>query len=324
MRLEDIGFYTLSDSRAEQSSEHSPLWRCELLLTARCNFKCPYCRHVGGKDLPKETAHRVLSAWCDHNLQHVRFSGGEPTLHSELPALVAESRLRGVKRVAVSTNGSADRAVYDGLIAAGVNDFSVSLDACCAEDGDRMAGGVKGAWRRVVENIRYLAERVYTTVGVVLTPANIGSVNETIRYASHLGVSDVRVIPAAQDGHNLHNVQVDDALLQKHPILRYRVGNMRSRRQIRGLTPSCANRCGLVLDDMAVMGDKHYPCIIYLREGGAPIGTVGPTMRRDRALWARHHDIHADPICANNCLDVCVDFNNTKATRGRKFSSEHN
>ena len=31
--------------------------------------------------------------------------------------------------------------MYDGLLAAGVNDFSVSLDACCASIGDRMTGG---------------------------------------------------------------------------------------------------------------------------------------------------------------------------------------
>ena len=44
MKLEDIGFYTLSDSRARNASENSPLWRCELLITSQCNFKCPYCR----------------------------------------------------------------------------------------------------------------------------------------------------------------------------------------------------------------------------------------------------------------------------------------
>jgi len=47
MDLKEIGFYTLSDDRAKQASETSPLQRCELILTARCNFRCPYCRHVG-------------------------------------------------------------------------------------------------------------------------------------------------------------------------------------------------------------------------------------------------------------------------------------
>jgi molybdenum cofactor biosynthesis enzyme MoaA len=44
MKLEDIGFYTLSDARAFNSSYNSDLMRCELILTDRCNFKCVYCR----------------------------------------------------------------------------------------------------------------------------------------------------------------------------------------------------------------------------------------------------------------------------------------
>jgi len=43
MRLEDIGFYTLSDARAKDSNETSSLYRCEMILTDRCNFKCIYC-----------------------------------------------------------------------------------------------------------------------------------------------------------------------------------------------------------------------------------------------------------------------------------------
>jgi hypothetical protein len=32
---------------------------------------------------------------------------------------------------------------------------------------------------------------------------------------------------------------------------------------------------------MAVNHGKHYPCIIYMREMGKPIGDVGPNMRAD-------------------------------------------
>jgi hypothetical protein len=72
-------------------------------------------------------------------------------------------------------------------------------------------------------------------------------------------------------------------------------------------------KCGLVLDDMAVMGDKHYPCIIYLREDGEPIGTVGENMRQERLEWFRNHDSFKDQICSKNCLDVCCDYNRKHA-----------
>jgi len=80
---------------------------------------------------------------------------------------------------------------------------------------------------------------------------------------------------------------------------------------VRGLCGNDSDRCGLVLDDMAVMGDSHYPCIIYMREGGEPIGKVDGNVRLDRERWSREHNTHQDPICSTNCLDVCADYNNT-------------
>jgi len=44
MKLEDIGFYTLSDERAKNTSINTSLKRCEILITDKCNLKCPYCR----------------------------------------------------------------------------------------------------------------------------------------------------------------------------------------------------------------------------------------------------------------------------------------
>jgi hypothetical protein len=54
----------------------------------------------------------------------------------------------------------------------------------------------------------------------------------------------------------------------------------------------------------------HYPCIIYLREAGKPIGRMSKSARRERLRWYGTHDSHKDPICRKNCLDVCVAYNN--------------
>lgn len=311
MKLQDIGFYTLSDERAATASASSDLSRCELILTGRCNFSCPYCRHVGGKDIPFDDAVKIVELWASQGLKAIRFSGGEPTVYKGLIDLVAKSKELGINRIAVSTNGSAPIEWYEELIDEGVNDYSISLDACCAEDGDKMTGGIKGAWQRVVNNIRKLSALCYVTVGVVLTEQNMNSVGEIIAFADTLGVSDIRIIPAAQEGNKLCNVQVSEELLQKYPILRYRIRNIQAGRSVRGLSKTDSNRCGLVLDDMAVMGDSHYPCIIYMRESGEPIGKIGDNMRKEREEWYRNHDTKSDPICSRNCLDVCVDYNNT-------------
>lgn len=310
MNLERIGFYTMSDSRAQNSSASSPLKRCELILTGRCNFKCPYCRHIGGDDLNRKSAFDTLSLWIKDGLENVRFSGGEPTLYSHLPDLVSYCRFGGVKRIAISTNGSADFDLYENLIRCGANDISVSLDACCSKDGDRMAGGIPGSWRMVVENIRKLSELVYVTVGIVVTEENAASASETIQLAHDCGVADIRIIPAAQDDGAIKAINVIPEILADHPILSYRVRNLLKGRKFRGLGSGDSRRCGLVVDDMAVLNGEHYPCIIYMRESGFPIGKVGLNMRKERIEWSLNHDTHSDPICSKNCLDVCVDYNN--------------
>lgn len=301
-RLDDIGFFTLSDLRARGISETSRMTRGELLLTTRCNFKCPYCRGLSAADLLFEDALKTLDLWAAHNLYAVRFSGGEPTTYPYLVLLVEYAKKIGIEKIAISTNGSAPWHFYGELLAAGANDFSVSLDACCQNTGDIMAGK-KGAWLLVVKNLRKLAGATYTTAGIVVTEDNLSQVGGIIRLAAGLGVADIRVIPAAQyAGHLTHLPQIS-----KMPILRYRASGFRP---VRGLTKTDSRKCFLVLDDMAAFDGKHYPCIIYLREGGQPIGAIGQNMRHERAAWFLEHDSFSDRICSTNCLDVCAEFNN--------------
>lgn len=204
-KLEQIGFYTLSDERAANTSMTSQMKRCEMIITEYCNFSCPYCRGLkdeiyGDRKVKELSFNEIIhniNLWCENEpLENIRFSGGEPTLHKDIVKIVAYAKFKGIKRIAISTNGSNKIELYKDLIDAGCNDFSISLDACCAEDGDNMAGDVKGSWNKVVENIKLISELTYVTVGVVLTKNNVDSCVETINLAHKLGVNDIRIISA--------------------------------------------------------------------------------------------------------------------------------
>lgn len=319
MKLEDIGFYTLSDQRAKNVSLDSPLQRCELILTPRCNFDCDYCRGSDKPELSYQEAKHIVRLWTEDGLKNIRFSGGEPTLWPGLLNLVRYAQSRRVERIAVSTNGSADYSLYRNLVWNGANDFSISLDACCAATGDEIAGS-KGSWERVKENIAALSDMTYVTVGIVVTPETLEDLPGTIKLATDLGVSDIRVISAAQWGEDSELIRIleDIEIPSEMPILKYRIENMKYGRYLRGLTAMDNDSCPLVMDDMAVAGDSHYACIIHMREGGEPIGKVGTNMRRDRLNWCINHNTFEDPICQKNCLDVCIDYNN----RVREFQKE--
>lgn len=319
--LDEIGFYTLSTERARNTGPFTPLQRCEMILTDRCSFKCPYCRGLRSDlagDIPFDQALKTLELWIKDGLRNVRFSGGEPTLYSGLSDLVATCRNGDVERIAISTNGASSLSLYERLIAAGANDFSISLDACCASLGDIMAG-IKGAWKKVINNIKALSEMTYVTVGMVFTEDNIDKCIDSVLFADSLGVSDIRVIPSAQYNQALTKLaSLPSDILKKYPILDYRIRNVRHECHVRGIQSGDVDRCALVLDDMAVAMDKHFPCIIYMREYGDPIGTVGPNMRAERLEWFKSHNTQSDPICRKNCLDVCVQHNNTTATQNMR------
>ena len=191
----------------------------------------------------------------------------------------------------------------------GSAESTISLDAVSAEQGDKMTGGIKGAWNKVVDNIRAISNLSYITVGIVLTPENTEDVNEIVRFAHDLGVSDMRLNPAAQHSDRIENCDVEEQLLANHPILSWRIQNARRGDTVRGLDITDPYHCWLPLDEMTTKDDFHYPCFVYMREGGKPIGRMGPATRAEREAWVREHDPFEDPICSANCPDICRAYN---------------
>jgi len=255
---------------------------------------------------------QVLHQWGRQGLKNIRFSGGEPLLYPGLDNLVDLAGLLGVERIAISSNGSFPTGRYLELAEFGVNDFSISLDACCASECGKMSGvdGVQ-TFVRIQDNIIALAKVTYVTVGVVLTDDNVDKLAGIVEYAHELGVADIRIIPAAQNGCMIEGVEsLDPEIVAAHPILAYRVKNILEGKPVRSIQEYDSHRCYLPIDDSIVCGNYHFPCVIYMREQGEPIGEIGPDMRAERIAWSLTHNTFEDPICRANCLDVCVDHNN--------------
>lgn len=318
--LKEIGFYSLSDERVKNVSEFSQMKRCELIITEACNFRCAYCRGLSPeiygnrkkKELSLEEIKQDIDYWCEGvPLENIRFSGGEPTLHKNIREVISYAKEKGIKRIAISTNGSNKFELYKDLVGRGANDFSISLDACCAEDGDHMAGGIKGSFDAVVDNIRKISELTYVTVGIVLNEDNIDKTIDTIRFAHGLGVSDIRIISSAQFNKPIPKLnEVEEEIKNVHPILKYRIDNFAMGTNVRGMVESDSKKCAIVLDDSVIAGDFHYPCVIAMREGAKPIGKVGQNMRKERKNYFETHNCFEDKICRESCLDVCISHNN--------------
>jgi hypothetical protein len=262
-----------------------------------------------------DEAKAALDHWIADDLKNVRFSGGEPLMWKPLPELV-EYAAGHIDRVAISTNGSFPLDHYCRLVDKGVNDFSISFDACCAGDCGKMGGNTPACkYQQIVTNIRELSKITYVTVGVVLTDDNADSLAGIVGQAHSLGVADIRIIPAAQYSKMIEGVErIPQEIVDAHPILKFRVEGLKAGRLVRSLQEYDSPRCFLPIDDSVIAGKYHFPCVIYMREQGDPIGKVGPGMRAERIRWSETHDPHTDPICSANCLDFCTVYNNKCAS----------
>lgn len=96
-----------------------------------CNFRCPFC-HNGSLVLPEKFGETIdkgdFLSFLDSRvgrLQGVCVSGGEPTLHNDLPELLSEIKARGFA-VKLDTNGTNPEMLFS-LIADGLVDY-VAMD----------------------------------------------------------------------------------------------------------------------------------------------------------------------------------------------------
>ena len=80
-------------------------------ITSACNLDCPICYTVNKNDNPHMLSKESFAAMLRHlveggdELDIINFTGGEPTLHPELPELLRMARAAGIRRLTVSTNG---------------------------------------------------------------------------------------------------------------------------------------------------------------------------------------------------------------------------
>ena len=113
-----------------------PLRNLRLSVTDRCNLRCEYCMPEDDYAwLPREDVLQfeqtsvLIDAFLALGVDTIRLTGGEPLLRRNLPALVRMiAAKRGLKDLALTTNGVllADR--IDELKAAGLARVTVSLD----------------------------------------------------------------------------------------------------------------------------------------------------------------------------------------------------
>jgi len=162
----------------------------EIAVTYRCQNNCVFCyadspaRGDKSKEMTTAQVKKIIDRIFDEaHCPTVSFTGGEPTLRSDLPELIAYAKGKGM-RVNLITNGlrCADPEFVSALAAAGLDSAQVSLEGPRAEVHD-VAVGHPGAFAKTTRAVHVLrAAHIHTHTNTTICGVNRDHILELVDY----------------------------------------------------------------------------------------------------------------------------------------------
>lgn len=164
----------------------------EIAITYRCNLKCAFCYAGSGctanptgsdAEMSVEDIRGILrKIFHQAKVPSVSFTGGEPTLIPELPALIRYAKDLGM-RVNLITNGvKISQALAWEYADHGLDSAQVSLEGVTAEAHDTIVRS-RGAFHKTVAAVKYLKSAgIHTHTNTTITRANLHECAEIPRF----------------------------------------------------------------------------------------------------------------------------------------------
>jgi radical SAM protein with 4Fe4S-binding SPASM domain len=169
--------------------------RMDLAITYRCNCNCAHCYNARSRNLPSLNAGEwktILDKLWEIGVPHVCFTGGEATLHNDLPELISYAKDLG-QITGLLSNGRrfSDPGYVDTLVESGLDHVQITIESHIDDVHNRMVGSV-GAWKQTVAGIRnVLASELFVMTNSTLLQENTPDFGKTIDFLAELGVPTV-------------------------------------------------------------------------------------------------------------------------------------
>lgn len=338
-RIDEIKNYF----RTGYGSIPEALHRMILFVTYRCNLRCVYCKTISRQctyarrekqreyDLP--TFEKLLESFAQLWIRHIHFTGGEATRVRDFPAMVRAASRKGIT-CSLTTNGTAPPGVYRDLVKNGLREVRISIDTPVPEDFDKRVG-VPGTYRRVMKSMEELVRlrdedgrEIFIIINVSIGYDNRDQLSEIIKQFAALGPNDIKLITLVQAAGDLGDFEerqkrvqevrgfLDDFDQNRFPLLRYKLRTLFDVEAI-GLKDKesrhLMKHCFIPLTERTMDMTHYYPCSIYLREGGEPLGNIWDdslrTQQKKIFNFIRSSSCLDDPICREYCINCCKKFN---------------
>jgi len=336
-----------TDFWTERADVLNALDRMTVFVTHRCNLFCQYCngphmtllkrdslrkKQMLKDDLPLDSFTQLLEETAMRaKIRHIHFTGGEPTLNKNLPAFVEMAVAHGILS-SITTNGTAGPTVYRELIKKGLTEIRISIDSYSSDVFDSIVG-INGSFQKIIKSIQEIVHirdkegaDVFLILNACVGEVNLNEIEKTLRFLISLNPNDIKFLVIAQDKEFVLNHQ-NNALIRElrklldgYPsnqfsLLRAKIDNLFNQNAT-GLkdqeTQAVMEHCFIPMTERTIDGSHYYPCSIYLRYYGQPIGPLTDSFEEQQRKimeFVRTHDCRTDPICNRHCTNCCKMFN---------------
>lgn len=157
-----------------EGGNHRPLMAM-VEITGRCNMACPICfagSIAPGNDIPlEEVKNRIRTLLHCAGPIPLQISGGEPTLHPDLPIIISYARHLGFKNIELVTNGieiSNNSRYLMLLVEKGLSAVYLQFDGLAKETYLKIRGrDMSDVRRRAISTIR--KAKICCTLAVAVT-----------------------------------------------------------------------------------------------------------------------------------------------------------
>ena len=163
-------------------------------LTSRCNLSCPVCfANAGGRiyEPDFEQVRAMMQILRDQKpvpCPAVQFSGGEPTLREDLPAIIALAKELGFVQIQLASNGLRMASSLDfcrSLENSGCNTIYLQFDGVTPEPYQAVRGrDLLAVKLQALENLRRAGPRSVVLVPTLAREVNDHQVGEMVRFAA--------------------------------------------------------------------------------------------------------------------------------------------
>lgn len=177
------------------SSRPSAPYRMDLAVTYRCNNNCSHCynaRPRNGHELSTGEWISVIDRLWEIGIPHLVFTGGEPTLRTDLKELISYAQKKG-QITGINTNGRRlkDLEFLKSLVDVGLDHIQITLESSNPHIHDQMVE-MDGAWHDTVAGLKNaLSLKLFVMTNTTLLQTNKDTLPETLDFLGELGVPTV-------------------------------------------------------------------------------------------------------------------------------------